>query len=111
MNTDEPEFHRLMRASYIDIFHRLEPQAVLTFYDPIVAQEYPEAGKYDLVIVGGGTYIPDDESSWIRNLVGYLRDVVVDQPSQKIVAICLGHQKLSQAFGGSMAFLPEPEVS
>ncbi|KAL4939794.1 hypothetical protein BDV06DRAFT_224686 [Aspergillus oleicola] len=111
INTDEEEPVRLFEEGYINIFKTLDPGAKVTFYDPVVKQEYPNPKDYDLIVVGGGTYIPEDDSTWMKKLREFLKSMVEDYASKKMVAICLGHQTLATMLNGNMSYLPAgPEL-
>ncbi|KAL4955819.1 class I glutamine amidotransferase-like protein [Aspergillus filifer] len=111
INTDEAEPVRLFKQGYTTIFKTLEPTATVTFFDPVVRQVYPDPNDFDLIVVGGGTYIPADESSWMVNLRGFLKSMVEIHMGRKMVAICLGHQTLSTMCGGNMSYLSSgPEL-
>ncbi|KAL4962717.1 type 1 glutamine amidotransferase [Aspergillus stella-maris] len=111
INTDEAEPVRLFKQGYSSIFKTLDPNATVTFYDPVVAQVYPDPNAYDLIVVGGGTYIPGDESSWMVNLRGFLKSMVGTYEGRKMVGICLGHQTLATMLGGNMSYLSSgPEL-
>ncbi|KAG4440183.1 hypothetical protein IFR05_004328 [Cadophora sp. M221] len=74
----------------------------IDFYDPIVAQIHPDATKYDLIVLSGGTADPMGNDPWVLKLQNYLQTTVQDFPKQKIVGICWGHQTTCVTFGGSV---------
>ncbi|KAH7350745.1 class I glutamine amidotransferase-like protein [Rhexocercosporidium sp. MPI-PUGE-AT-0058] len=74
----------------------------INFYDPIVAQVYPDPVKYDLIVLSGGTADPMGNDPWVLKLQDYLRTTVQEFPKQKIVGICWGHQTTCVSFGGSV---------
>jgi GMP synthase-like glutamine amidotransferase len=105
INTDEAPYTTLFHSSYQSIFSTLSPQSTLTFFHPILAPNtYPNPLHYDLLIVGGGTYVADEEAGWVQNELAFLRKTVEEHPRLKVVGICFGHQKLCQAFGGQLSY-------
>lgn len=86
------------------------PTPVIDFYDPIVAQIYPDPAKYDLIVLSGGTADPMCADPWVVKLQKYLQATVKDFPKQKIVGICWGHQTLSVSFGGGVGNMSGPEI-
>ncbi|CZR60578.1 uncharacterized protein PAC_10474 [Phialocephala subalpina] len=82
----------------------------VTFYDPIVAQIHPDPNAYDLIVLSGGTADPMGSDPWVLKLQNYLRTTVAEQPKQKIVGICWGHQTISASFGGKVGNMEGPEI-
>lgn len=78
--------------------------AKIDFFDPIVAQVYPEPGAYDLIVLtGGGGDLDADVRGvdWIEKLKEFVRGVEVTR-GQKVVGVCWGHQVVHVAFGGAV---------
>lgn len=82
----------------------------VNFFDPIVAQLYPDPSKYDLIVLSGGTADPMGLDPWVLKMHTFLRATVQDYPKQKIVGICWGHQTICVAFGGSVGNMDGPEI-
>lgn len=113
INTDDPEPMRLMRESYESIFNKLAPGANVEFFNGVLDPQLPQIGPdqlYDLLVIGGGTYVPRDDAQWMKRLVEFEKKLYFDCPDQKVLGICLGHQTMTTTLGGTLAFLPEPEV-
>jgi GMP synthase-like glutamine amidotransferase len=103
LNTDEPPYIPLFKSAYTSIFTTLSPTSTLTFYSP-PSNTLPNPAIYDLLIIGGGTYVVDETTPWVVNELEFLKNTVKDFPNLKMVAICFGHQKLCQAFGGELGW-------
>ncbi|KAH8897536.1 class I glutamine amidotransferase-like protein [Thozetella sp. PMI_491] len=113
IHTDDLEPARLMQDSYTAIVNELIPGSAVEFFNPPVQGTFPDissSNAYDLIVVGGGTYIPDTSSPWLKKLIEFLQVLVGERVQQKAVAICLGHQMISTTFGGELGYLPAPEL-
>jgi len=106
INTDEPPYTPLFTSAYTSIFNTLSPTSKLTFYSPpsLTLPSPTELSNHDLLIIGGGTYVVDESSPWVVMELEFLKSTVRDFPRLKIVAICFGHQKYCQAFGGELGW-------
>jgi glucosinolate gamma-glutamyl hydrolase len=94
INTDEAPYIPLFKSAYLSIFTTLSPLSTLDFYIPPVTDVLPNPSSYELLIVGGGTYVADESTPWVLNELSFLKSTIRDFPKLKIVAICFGHQKL-----------------
>lgn len=113
INTDDPEPLRMMEESFISIFNTLAAGSTVEFFHGFSNSPLPSVadGRYDLLVIGGGTYIPSSDSLWVHRLLEFERDLYTNYPCQKTVCICIGHQTMAIALGGSLEYMPEPEVS
>jgi len=83
---------------------------MIDFYDPIVAQQYPDPADYDLIVLAGGTVDPTGDIPWVLKMQNFLRTTVSQYPERKILGICWGHQTINVTFGGLVANGPALEI-
>ncbi|KAJ9257385.1 hypothetical protein DTO027B5_3900 [Paecilomyces variotii] len=88
----------------------LDPTADIHFYDPIVAQSYPDPSYYDLIILSGGTADVRNPEPWVEKMLAYIRHLAESFPEKKMVGICWGHQAICAALGGTVIAMEEPEL-
>jgi GMP synthase-like glutamine amidotransferase len=74
----------------------------IDFYDPIVAQIYPDPAEYNLIVLSGGTADPMGSQPWVLKMQEFLRTTSREWPEKKIVGICWGHQTMCVSFGGKV---------
>lgn len=112
IHTDDPIPLKLMQESYASIFQTIAPGSSVEFYNLLLSPELPDVSnaQYDLVILGGGTYIPQPDAPWLQQLLQFEEELLHEHTNQKVLAICLGHQTLATLRGAALEYLPEPEV-
>ncbi|KAF2739332.1 class I glutamine amidotransferase-like protein [Polyplosphaeria fusca] len=99
------------RAAFQERISSACPGAQVDFFDPIVAQIYPEPAQYDLIVLTGGTAdAMAKDVPWVLKMQDFLRTTVEKCPTQKIVGICWGHQIVHVAFGGAVGPMEKLEV-
>ncbi|MBT5778512.1 MAG: type 1 glutamine amidotransferase [Rhodospirillaceae bacterium] len=71
----------------------------------------PKLDKYDALIVLGGPMAPLDYDShpWLASETELVRQAVAER-ALPTLGICLGHQLIAQALGGSLSLLEKTEV-
>ena len=71
----------------------------------------PKLDKYDALIVLGGPMGPKDYGShpWLKGETELVRQAVVER-ALPTLGICLGHQLIAEALGGSLSVLEKTEV-
>ena len=94
----------LIRSSFITAITFASPCSLppptIDFFDPIIAQTYPNPADYDLIVLSGGTADPMGSQPWVLKMQEFLRSTARDYPQRKMVGICWGHQTMCVAFGG-----------
>ncbi|KAE9373262.1 class I glutamine amidotransferase-like protein [Stipitochalara longipes BDJ] len=106
INTDEVPYISLFKSAYTTLFSTLSPKSTINFYSP-PSHSLPspsELPSYDLVVIGGGTYVVDEDTPWVVEELEFMKRMVKEYQDMKIVAICFGHQKLCQALGGELGW-------
>ncbi|KIW18116.1 hypothetical protein PV08_02404 [Exophiala spinifera] len=95
-----------MLDSFTDLIHAADKDALVQHFQPIDGGELPDASNFDLVILTGGTYdlTQPDFEAWVAHLLDWVRDVVSSHPKTKLLGICWGHQAISYALGGKIAY-------
>jgi GMP synthase-like glutamine amidotransferase len=83
---------------------------IIDFFDPVVAQVYPDPSKYDLIVLSGGSADPMGSDPWVLKLQEFLRTTVANHPKQKMVGVCWGHQTICVAFGGVVGSMDAAEI-
>ncbi|KIW46022.1 uncharacterized protein PV06_01715 [Exophiala oligosperma] len=95
-----------MLDSFTDLIHAADRDALVEHFQPIDGGELPDSSKFDLVILTGGTYdlTQPNIEVWVAQLLDWVRDVVANHPDTKLLGICWGHQAISHALGGKIAY-------
>ncbi len=71
---------------------------VLTNWDVVEAQEYPDLDEIDAVLITGSRYNSFDDTPWIVKLVEFTQRVLA-QERVRIIGVCFGHQIVGRAMG------------
>ena len=100
-----------IRASYVRTIGMVAPDAQLTFFETANKGEFPDPSAFDLIVLGGGNVDPRKSHQWILDVHKFIKDLVVEYPSKKILGICWGHQTIARIFGGKVVEATPPEVS
>jgi GMP synthase-like glutamine amidotransferase len=103
-------FYTEIQSAFTDSFTALNLCLDVSFFDPIEKGDYPDASKYDLVILSGGKADASASDPWIVTMLEYIRQVG-DRGETKILGICWGHQALIRAFGGLVTAVPKGPVA
>lgn len=102
--------HEDVKACFNDAIKSVEKTAMIDFYDPIIAQEYPKQEEYDLIVLSGGGTDPMSQQPWVLKMQEFVRSTVNKSPPTKLVGICWGHQTISVSLGGVVAPMGGYEV-
>jgi GMP synthase-like glutamine amidotransferase len=92
-------YERGIKSSFVDAFNILAPSAIVDFYDPVIKREFPDAKKYELVILSGGENVLSGEA-WIEDVITFVKKALVEAPRTKLFGSCWGHQAICIALGG-----------
>jgi GMP synthase-like glutamine amidotransferase len=115
INGFETEYSPAVRESFISATTSAAqvaklPTPTIDFYDPIIAQIHPDPSKYDLIVLSGGTADHNKPDPWVLKLRAYLQTTVQEDPEQKLLGICWGHQALAISCGGSVEMMDGAEI-
>lgn len=112
LRIDDGVWGQEMLDSFDELILASQPNAIVERFHAIAGGELPDATKYDLIILSGGTYdlTKDDRDPWVVKLVKWIKDAVENSPSTRLLGICWGHQVISLALGGQVGYLPGGRV-
>ncbi|KAJ5156420.1 copper/iron-regulated glutamine amidotransferase [Penicillium capsulatum] len=65
-------------------------------------RKFPDASRYDLIILSGGKADASCSEPWVLGVLEYVRVTSRDFPRTKMLGICWGHQAISRALGGQV---------
>ncbi|BBX02139.1 glutamine amidotransferase [Mycolicibacterium moriokaense] len=92
----------------VDTFGVVPPHRV---NDPAVDVTFPDFTGYDVVVPLGARWPVYDEAlrrAWVDTEMQLVRDAA--DAGVALLGVCFGGQLLAQAFGGSVARSPQPEI-
>jgi GMP synthase-like glutamine amidotransferase len=88
-----------------------DQKVMVDHFQPIEDGVLPaDASTYDLIVLTGGVYdltrlnATPEHDPWVANLLDFIRNAVATSPSTKLLGICWGHQAISYALGGKIAY-------
>lgn len=112
-NDDKSEgYWEDFRKAFVNVINAVEPDAQITYFDPIERQAYPElSDNYDLIILSGGNAEHNGNVPWVLKMQAFIRAVAQNRPLQKLVGICWGHQAIHKSLGGTVDYRKEAEVN
>ncbi|KAI8942488.1 hypothetical protein NX059_000554 [Plenodomus lindquistii] len=74
---------------------------VLSAFDVVTAQEYPNLDDIDAVLISGSKHNSYDSDPWILKLVSFT-ETLLAQTRIRIIGVCFGHQILGRALGAKV---------
>jgi GMP synthase-like glutamine amidotransferase len=80
--------------------HFLE-SPVLTSYDVVDDQNYPDLSSVNGILVSGSRYSAYGEEEWVGKLVNFVSEAI--EKRIPVVGICFGHQIVARALGAEVA--------
>ena len=90
-------------GSYPDMFaDLLGPGFEIETFD-VTHGEYPRRGDYPAYLVTGSPAGVYDKLPWIAPLLEFIRE----NPAEKMIGVCFGHQAMAQALGGEVIKSPK----
>lgn len=103
-NDDKTEGIRSdVREAFVNIISAVEPDAQITFFDPIELQAYPAlSDDYNLIVLSGGNAKLDGSISWVLKMQAFIKTIARECPHQKMLGICWGHMAIHQSLGGTV---------
>ncbi|CAG8313045.1 unnamed protein product [Penicillium nalgiovense] len=108
---DETDFQSVVQQCFREAFASIAPTGEVDFYDPVVERKFPDASRYDLIVLSGGKIDAACSDPWVLGVLDYVRVTARDVPKTKILAVCWGHQAVSRAFGGQVRAVPTGEIT
>lgn len=91
LNSWRSRFLPAIRASYIRTIGAVAPDARLSFFEPANRPgDFPDPARFDLIVFGGANVDPRKSHPWILEIHAFLRHLLLDYPTKKILGICVG---------------------
>lgn len=107
---DGTDFPSVVKECFREAFLSILPTEELDFYDPVVERKFPDASKYQLIVLSGGKIDADCSEPWVLGVLDYIRSTAHNFSKTKMLAVCWGHQAVSRAFGGQVRNVPTGSV-
>ncbi|KAH9881914.1 hypothetical protein J1614_001085 [Plenodomus biglobosus] len=94
-------FTRLLETAAVDVGLNPKQDLVLSSFDVVTAQEYPNLDDIDAVLISGSKHNSFDSHPWILKLVAFT-EALLQQSRIRILGVCFGHQILGRALGADV---------
>ncbi|CAG8384616.1 unnamed protein product [Penicillium salamii] len=108
---DGTDFPSVVKECFREAFKSILPTEELDFFDPVVERKFPDASKYQLIVLSGGKIDADCSEPWVLGVLDYIRSTAHNFSKTKMLAVCWGHQAVSRAFGGQVRNVPTGSVN
>ncbi|KAE8151436.1 putative copper/iron-regulated glutamine amidotransferase [Aspergillus avenaceus] len=108
---DNMEFWLDVRESWKSAFATISPTAQVDLYDPVIERQFPDASKYNLIVLSGGKADASSSEPWVLGVLNYVKSTARDLPDTKIIGICWGHQAVNRALGGVVRAVPTGPIA
>ncbi|KXJ94265.1 class I glutamine amidotransferase-like protein [Microdochium bolleyi] len=111
LNSWRSRFLPAIRASYVRTIGAVAPNARLSFFEPANRPgDFPDPAHFDLIVFGGANVDPRKSHPWILEIHAFLRCLLSDYPTKKVLGICWGHQTITRVLGGEVVDAAPPEM-
>ncbi len=94
-----------MLDSISNLVQASSPDALIEVFSPLDGGQLPDASKYGLVILTGGTFdlTRPELEPWVAETLEWIRNTIEEHHDTKLIGLCWGHQVISHALGGTIA--------